>query len=732
MRQAAPPYPRMGECIRALAGALDVKYSDRDVDRLAREGDFDWAKIDEVIQKLLLGGMARVLGADAETLIKPWLLDLRDSYSRLVLGVPLDALDRSQSLPVLIEHFFVPSAANLLMSLHKRRGGPDLHRLLDEKRMPVAVVLDWLSEAVGGPIDTLLYPTSTGTDRTERDKLGRWRSGIDLPSSQSVQLLVTALRKQSGDDLAASAGLWLLVGGALARFDRSWMQPLRPLLARQLIGGSTACDPSNLLAELVRKASTTQPELAERGQSVWSQLMRGVPKVAGGRSRLWSEIEQLQALAIAHDPEGRAAYHYEWMKGRWQVLSGQYEEALPHYESAFELACYRAGCQLRDLVQEAACIAAFLGKKPALKRLKHVSIALGLFQKPREGQVVEDWEVEQFSQQLASLFPPQGRFPECQQDLAVSPLAGMLLMSDETVSAIALDLKHVDRVRAIHFEGGQIRRWPQLRLFASFGLHEQVRRLLDAGASVDQLDSSGGSALLCALQNAVSTGKRETVDLLLKVSHYPDTLNTATERRQLTPLMCAVDLGEPDVVAALLAQEADANMRGHTDQQSPLYYTVSQLSGKMRPDRMMAQLVAGFRTPPDLMLQDTLRRYGVGSAGVFGDQNRLAAENPAMSVQVAKAMVDNHVRRHRADKLLRIIELLLTSGADPNAGHSYPVPGRTPLMLAAESDLPEAFDLMVRHGGKPGQPDASGENCMRIALAFSSGRVVRYLKTART
>ncbi|WP_430481460.1 ankyrin repeat domain-containing protein [Ralstonia pseudosolanacearum] len=134
---------------------------------------------------------------------------------------------------------------------------------------------------------------------------------------------------------------------------------------------------------------------------------------------------------------------------------------------------------------------------------------------------------------------------------------------------------------------------------------------------------------------------------------------------------------------------------------------------------------------PDLMLQDTLRRYGVTSAGVFGTQPRLAAGSPSLSGQVAKFIVDEHVRRHRVDKLLRIIELLLEFEADPNAGHSYPVPGRTPLMLAAESDLPEAFDLMVRHGGKPMQPDASGANCMRIALAFGSGKVVRYLKTTR-
>lgn len=45
-------------------------------------------------------------------------------------------------------------------------------------------------------------------------------------------------------------------------------------------------------------------------------------------------------------------------------------------------------------------------------------------------------------------------------------------------------------------------------------------------------------------------------------------------------------------------------------------------------------------------------------------------------------------------------------------------------MLAAESDLPELFDLMLQHGGDPLRPDAAQQNCMQIAQSFGARKVI--------
>jgi hypothetical protein len=416
------------------------------------------------------------------------------------------------------------------------------------------------------------------------------------------------------------------------------------------------------------------------------------------------------------------------MKGRWHVLSGQYQEALAHYERAFDMACYRAGHQLKDLISEASCIASFLEKRPILKRLKHVGIALGLFRKPESNAVLEDWEFAQFAQQLPILFPAQGRFVESQNDLSKQPMPGLLFIDKDTLSKMLPDLKTVNRVRAVHFANGEVRRWPQLRLFASFGMLEQVKALLDGGASVDDLDSSGGSALLCAMQYAQSTGQREVLDLLLAQPHQVTTLNALTQKKRRTPLMCAIDLGLPDVVEALVGQGVDVEKRAQTDNQSPLYYLVTRLAHRVNPARMLATLTTKMMEEPDIVLQDTLRRFGVGMAGTFGSDAAGPRSHSEIAIAVVKHMVSQHISRYTVSNLMRMAVALLKAGANPNAPHSYPVPGRTPLMLAAESDLRELFDVMIQHGGYPLQPDAMGQNCLRIAMAFGSRDVYNYLE----
>lgn len=726
MSKTLPPYPRFGECIAVLAGALDINKAGSDVGRLAREGDFDWGKLDAVVQELLVDGFTRVVGDASPRVFASWLTSVREAYTHVVLDVALDAVGRNDVLPVLIERFFAPSAAVFMQQVQSTTPGPALKVLLAEESQPVKATLEWLDEILGEPIEKRLYPGSTGSDRVEQEKVRKWRYGIDLPSSQSIKLICKHLDERYGK--VPSCAIWLLISSALARLERSWGGALRPLIHAHLNSNpSNSSSINSYLSEVVRSTGLTWPELAEPGRKLWYDLRRTSPKLIGDQERLWREIEALEKTAEASDPEGHSVYHYAWMKGRWHVLSGQYQEAIPHYEQAFELGCYRAGHQITDLISEASCITAFLGKKPFLKRLKHVGIALGIFRKPESSIALENWELDQLAQQLPKLFPAKGRFTECQSDLAEHPMQGFLLFDQDTLSKTKPDLKNANRVRAVHFADGSVRRWPQLSLFASFGTFEQVKDLLDAGASVDELDNSGGSALLGALQHAESTGHREVLDLLLARTHQVATLNAQTQRKRLTPLMCAIDFGKPDVVASLVAQGADVEQRALTDIQAPLYYLVSQLSGRVSPERMFVTLVQKMTKAPDLVLQDTLRRFGVPTAGTFGSDITTLRSRPELIGELAKHFVSQHVSKHSVFNLMQIATILLQAGANPNAPQTYPVPGRTPLMLAAESDLLELFDLMVRHGGDPLRPDARGSNCFQIAHSFQARQILRYL-----
>lgn len=733
MKKQQPPYPRFGECISALAGAINADKTGSDVGRFAREGDFDWERLDTVIAELLVDHSATVVGDPAHQIFARWVSSVRSAYTQLVLGVSLDTLGRNDALPVLVQHFFAPAGGQLLQQVSADIPGPDLQRLLADSQQPLQVTFEWLDSAVGGPVEKLLYPGSTGSARVEQEKVRKWRTGTDIPSAQSIKLFYRRLI-ECWKPIPACP-VWLLIASALSRLERQSARPLRSLMLPYAQGTTPPSRTvEELLSELVVRAGQAWPELAEPGLQLWHDLRRTSAKQPGDRNRTWQQIEALERLATTSDPEGRTVYHYSWMKGRWHVLSGQYEEALPHYKQAFEQACYRAGHQVKDIIAEASCLSAFLcfpadlsKRPPFLKQLKNVGIALGLYRKPVTRSVLEDWELDQLALQLPLLFPACGRFTECQQDLADGPIQGWLFINRDAISKMKPDLKTPSRVRAVHSADGQVRRWPQLRLFASFGLVEQVEALLDAGASVDDLDSSNSSALLCALQHAEQTGRREVLDLLLVQPHQRATINAMTQRKRLTPLMCAIDLGLPDVVAALLMQGADVEQRALTDNQSPLYYLVSQLSGWLNPTQMLVTLTARMMQEPDLVLQDTLRRFGFGSAGAFGSNTTALQSNQELAVAVAKALVDQHVSRQSVPKLMRIAATLLEAGANPNASHKYPVPGRTPLMLAAESDLPELFDLMIQHGGDPLKPDAHGKDSWQIARAFQSRRVLNYL-----
>ena len=731
MTSALPPYPRLGECISAMAGALDIKKVVSDVGRLTREGDFDWAKLDAVIQTLLLEGTERYYGKTVRMLVATWFAEVKENYCRLLLDVTLDSVGRDDALPILIEDFFIPYAAQFLLRAQALSAGPDLSQMLDTAYSPVAIVFGWLDGYLQRPIEKLLYPESTGTDRTDREKVSKWRNGVDLPSAQGIKLFSQRVLEVKCDSTQAStAALWLMIATALARFERDWNTPVRPLIIRGFQRSTTDHAVQDRLWELVRHVGRSWPELAEPGRKLWYDLRRTSPKHAGDQQRTRDEISQLEARAAECDPNELTAYHYEWMRARWHTLSGQYQDALPCYQRAFELASYRAGGQIKDLIEESACVAGFLAKKNFLKQLKHVGITLGLFRKPASGTgVLEEWEIEQFAQMLPRLFPTQGRFVECEPDLSELHAPGLMAISKETVAELKIDLKKLDRVRSVQFASGEVRRWPQLRLFASFGRASQVKALLDAGAPVDDLDSSGASALLCALQYAEATGNRDVLDLLLAIPHQVATINAMTHKKRLTPLMCAIDLGAPDVVKAMINMKAEKNQYALTDNQTPLYYLVSQLFFKVNPIRMLEKLTLALLTEPDLVQQDTMRRFGVGFSGTFGNDTDLVRSNPEWALATARSLVNLHTKRHTVGKLTEIAAILLESKANPNAPHHYPVPGRTPLMLAAESDLPEVFDLMMQHGGEPLRPDAAGQNCMQIAASFRSVKIMGYLRS---
>jgi hypothetical protein len=731
-----PPFPRLGEVYRALASALDTKAKNRTVDRLAREGEYDWSLLPTLAQDVFVAPLQKYIDPEFAGVIEQAITHFHSDYLGLVSTISLDSLSRDEALPLLIDHYFSLLGAGLLYGIKKEDGGPDLSVLLDPDYHPIAVVLDWCSGGDDHALVNSAFPGSTGTDRTNREMVRRWANGNHFADLASIKRFCEALAKRGTSEQRENARLlrrWLLVARALAWLEKVSPIPIRASMHRYLLLGLPASDIGHVLSIANHQVGERYLMLKMPALTLYEQIKRATPKQPGDQATAKARLEELQRLTNEHEPEGRTQFHLEWMRGRWHVLSGQFEDAVPYYQRAADLANYRAGEFQKRIVEEALVLAAHVGKKTLLNQLKHRAIAFGLFANPRGDAVIEGWEIDHLCQQFHQVFPLQGRFVEAVQIAGEPGQLPFLALDTEELAHRKPDLGKPDRVVAVRSFDAQVRRWPQLRLFASLGKAKEVAALLGHGASVDQLDEAGGSALLCAIQHAMDTEDRATLDLLLRYSHTKETLNSATKKKQLTVLICAIDYGAPEVVERLLAMGASSDQRGSIDNRTPLHFCLEKLGAIRHPAKLYQRLYRSMPQQQDLVHQDALRRYSVSFAGVFGDEQNLHAvlQDPrkrALFDKVVAAMVNDHLRRFTEPKLIRIAELLLKSGANPNAPHDYPEKGRTPLMLAAESDSVPAFDLMMQYHGNPYQQDASGLDCSQIAIGFGAGEVVGYLR----
>lgn len=736
---ATPPYPRLGEIYNALAQALDTKSKDRDVERLAREGDFDWSKISGLRESLILAPLRRYVGDEVFVDdLDRFIQYVHASYLKIVSTISLDSMSRDETLPVLIEHYFAPHAIGFFDGIWTEEA-PNPHAFLDPEEYPLEVVFNWADPGGSRVLAKAAFPETSDLALDNREKVTRWADGTQLPDLASLKLFVDAFAKNGTDEQRRRAPTllkWLLLARALTWFERQ-ANPLhiRRILSWHISRTHREWDLGGILSLAAFKAGEKRKALLEPYGRLMCCLDRVEPKSEGARAEAESALTDFAQQLEVHDPEGLGHYALEWYRGRWHILSGNYKDALECYRLAVAHADYRAGETWQQIVAEAMALAGYLGNaRPFLKQLKHRAIALGVIAQPRvDEDVVEDWELEELRKQFHHFFPPQGRFVEVEQpDDAVGALP-FLMYDPESLAGREPNYRKPDQVATVLTIDNQVRRWSQLSLYATFGSLDVVKKLLEKGASVDALDNSDGSALLGAIQRAADSNEREVLDLLLTYSHSKATLNQRTARKRLTPLIRAIDYGEPDVVAKLLAMGADANLRGHVDDQTPLYLCTRNMGGLRAASSIRRAIIQSVTNNRDLVVRETLRRYGVGVAGVFGDKRSVfdAMRNSVgheIFGKVVDLIIEDFIGRHTAAKQLQIAEHLLIHGANPNASHNYPAAGRTPLMLAVENDSPEAVELLMRYGGDPFIRDGSGSDCRVLANGFKSGNVVKHFQ----
>lgn len=413
-----PPYPRLGECYRLLAKALDTKASNRQLDRLAREGDFDWQLLELLRTEIIELPLRAKSNDDFADYVLASVGAVQKDYIAIIKGIALDALSRQQSMPALIEKLFVPPIASFLMNMHKAVSGPSLVSLLDSDKLPVSTVFCWLEDELGIEDNTLgyrLYDDSTGENKNGREALQRWRQGLKLPALQSVHLLRQRLcgafphRKK----LIGVFTEWVIVARALTVFDET-AKPyadLRSIILTEVLSGVPPQDIGQFLSYLNIDAAKTRRELVESGLLLQERLKRTTSKTVGDQGRSRYALDQFRHKVKIQEPDKVSVYYLEWMEGRWHILANQLEQALVHYERAADLALYRSGETQKDILREALLLAAYQGNLPLYKRLKHRALVMGFSFLPGwDDQVATRHELKAIRGNFESRFPTRGRF----------------------------------------------------------------------------------------------------------------------------------------------------------------------------------------------------------------------------------------------------------------------------------------------------------------------------------
>ena len=217
-----PPYPTLGEACQLLASAFGTKSADpavrKKLDRLARDGDFDWSLRPHVIEALLVKPL-KDLDPDLSDFVDGFVDFVLNEHVNLLSHISLDAMSREEAAPLLIKAFGAGQVAAFLISLRDRFGGPDIGDFLRQDADPIDVVFQWAETSLGLHVATVVFPD----DKQKRDDLSRWRRGKTIPDFfGSIRPLKRELEARCPDQKSEVLllGKWLVAARALAWLDR--------------------------------------------------------------------------------------------------------------------------------------------------------------------------------------------------------------------------------------------------------------------------------------------------------------------------------------------------------------------------------------------------------------------------------------------------------------------------------------------------------------------------------
>jgi ankyrin repeat protein len=740
------PYPTHIEVIRGLAKVLGVKAGNKQLDDKAKDKVADYRLVNEFANEIFVY-ISKQFGPQLSKALQQHFTLYLNEYISLLSTTYADGLSRQNMNAILSKTIWSKYVVKSIESAYGLLSGikPSITTLFSAHTSCTSQTISWLEDREAGW--TRFY---NKLDKENKAKVKAWKEAEHIPDVQSLVSLQSWSSGQWPEQVDWQKVRVLLFIATV--IDRIAKEEGASLLFEECRVLSWGANSTKTFGELVsehqqeykNRISTLLPLIGE----IQEGLKRTTVKIEGQFKYYKSALAELDRQLSVEDHKSHFSYWLDWHKGRMYVLNGQLEEAHQLYKLAFDGGLFRAGINQKMIIEEAIVVAASLGK-PDKVFLKHLKNAQLMFKydipsvqsnesSNKFSDIIEDWEVQNWKASFFRVFPKQSMFMDVEMP-DIQANIGVNAVSD--IDKIKPDYRNPNRKQKIGEDWKKI--YPQLVWFTEIEKKDVVKRLLTEGANVNMTSSSGDTAILMALEalNVKAIPYRsldeELFNLLSQYPHSKDTMNLATSKRRLLPLISAVESGRPHIVEKVIEMGADVNVRGATDSQTALNISLKLIGILKQPQKFLTEQINMEHTPEVL---DSIRRNSAGLTGFTLEEQakHLNAQDTSTMFQrfmeIAMELIMERVEEKlNLSELRQISATLIDGNSDVNAEHKSPVEGYTPLMLAAELDEVDLFNKMLSKNGDPRKSyyckrAAMDVDCWGIAEYFQSSKVLSTLK----
>ncbi|MBE3672740.1 hypothetical protein [Pseudoalteromonas distincta] len=746
LKEKRQPFMTPVEIVRIIASAIGVKASNKQLDTFAFKYDQPYTLASSLFKESISVPLSKFISKDFSKKLEAKFESMMREYIELVNSTPMDGITRVETEAILTRWILDTIAVEFNLFMGKVIEGPNYLMRNNLHPNGITQAFDWLSSNIEWWDSFLKF-----IPKEKRHRFKLWKSNDELPKLSNITNIPDYL---SNSEVEGHEWEKIKVVILAARFIDNLQRNYADIYPEQLVNVDvlSLSQVEQYIWHLKSNNQVWLKSLGEQGLEVdYIFYKKGENKELSDADRkqcLKTLIDELEVSTFKH-PKFNMGYWLSWYRARWHALNGELKEANSHFKATFEQALFFAGPSIPEIIKEALSIASSLKPTPDkafIKRLKNSAILFGIdiplhkedksqLEANRFDSVVEDWELKLYAATFHKHFPPALQFNDSSSNGAqrIGPLLGSFKQSIEP------NFRSPNKKIVVGDTWGK--QMPQIVYFSWMNCVETVSQFINTGVNVNVLSDSNESALLFSILQMDVLDHGSSMDdrlfkLISSIKHSEGVVNTKTSKKELLPLVCAVDTGRPEVVAKVIEMGANVNFRGNTDKQSALFATLCKIGIIKRPE-VLKNLIKEHPLNDELL--DTIRRHSNGLMGATLDEVKRNYEKclqDPMFKNITDSghnlIVDRVKEFMTLDDMRKIAQLLINAGSDANASHNTRINGFTPLMLAAELDEAELFEAMIQKNGDPlitAEHPETGRplDCKHIAFAHQSNKVLRYL-----